>query len=161
MMVEDATIAVINLGRPVVAAGASIQAILLHTFTAPFCVMHVATSASILRFGLELMGIDHERHKAKSNLRDFRSHYGMNPVIYAHIWYDMQTTNVQEARIDTSQEGVCLKNFLFALYYLRTYPTEDQLAPRWGLSVKTARKWGWFFLEKIAALRASKVSTIR
>jgi hypothetical protein len=63
----------------------------------------ILTADEILRKGLLLVGFDIRRQdkvSKASNLRHFRAHYGSNPVAYAQIWEDIQTTVIIEARID-------------------------------------------------------------
>lgn len=116
----------------------------------------IATPDEVLRLGLEIVGYDRrrqERVQQKRNLSRFQSSYGFDPLIYAQIWYDLQT----EGLIDPTQIGVTLENFLYAILYFKTYPTEEQLSGHWGYCEIIVRKWAWFFLEKIAALKYVKI----
>jgi len=78
-------------------------------------------------------------------------------MIYAEIWHDLQTTANPSARIDPTRIGVTLENYLFALLFFKTYPTEEHLSGSWGYCETIVRKWAWFFLEKIAALKAEVI----
>ena len=123
-------------------------------------IMDTATPEELLALGLAIVGFDKRRQEnvsKKTNLSRFQSNFGFHPLIYAQIWHDLQTTTVKLARIDTSQRGVTLENFLYSLRYFKTYPTEEQMAGPWGYCEKIVRKWAWFFLGKIAALRVEKV----
>jgi hypothetical protein len=40
-----------------------------------------------------------------------------------------------------------------AFHFLKCYPTENQLAGLFQICEKTARKWGWFYAEKMQALK--------
>lgn len=119
-----------------------------------------ATPDEVLKLGLVLVGYGRERQKrvrGETNHSRFRSNYGFAPLVYAQIWNDLQVASDDAARIDATQIGVTLENFLFSLLFLKTYPTEEQLAGRWGYCETIVRKWAWFFLDKIAALRATKI----
>lgn len=66
----------------------------------------VYTPDEILWKGLDLAGFDISRKRNVNqvqNLERFKAHYGSHPVVYAQIWEDMQTTEIAEARNDTSK----------------------------------------------------------
>lgn len=50
------------------------------------------------------------------------------------------------------------KHLLMALYFLRNYPNESQMAAQFGHDEKTIRKWVWIFVETIAHLKNDVVS---
>ena len=120
----------------------------------------IATTDEVLHLGLEIVGFDARRQQRvlrKKNISRFESSYGFHPMIYAEIWHDLQTTAIPSARIDPTRIGVTLENFLFALLFFKTYPTEERLSGNWGYCEPIVRKWAWFFLEKIAALKAEAI----
>jgi hypothetical protein len=68
----------------------------------------ILTADEILRKGLLLVGFDFRRQdevSKASNLGRFRAHYGSNPVVYAQMWEDFQTTVIPEACIDDKNGG--------------------------------------------------------
>jgi hypothetical protein len=115
----------------------------------------------ILEQGLLAVGIvDPSTICRESNLESFRSHYGSNPIVYAQIWEDLQTTEIEEAKISGAVANTGLDYFLMAIHFLKCYPTEQQQVSRFRVSDRTAREWTWFFLKKVQvqALKAEKVS---
>ena len=119
------------------------------------------TPEQVLRIGLKLAGASkqqQERRLQKTNIKDFKAIYGTEPVVCAKIWDDLQTTNIAEAKIDaTLYDGANLKNFLRSCHFLMRYKTETERKLDSGHTKKTIRKWTWFFLAKIKALKAAKV----
>ena len=123
--------------------------------------MLILTADDMLRKGLELGGFDRSRQKKvrrAQNLERFRALYGSNPVVYAEIFEDLQTTEIAEARVDSDM--ICVDSFLMALHFLKCYPTENQLSGLFQICEKSARKWAWFYAKKIQALKQQKVSLL-
>jgi len=111
-----------------------------------------------LELGLEMLGYDRSRRSKSSKKRNvdrFTSQYGSAHVVVAKLWQDLLTTDDQNARVDPNKADAC--NFLVALYFLRKYPTEDDLEATFQMCVKTARKWCWYYAEKIQALKATTI----
>jgi hypothetical protein len=83
--------------------------------------MLVVTPDELFRQGLLLVGFNGariENVKRATNLGRFCSHYGSNPIVYAEIWQDLQTTDVPDARITTDEKFVSLDSFLLAIHFL-------------------------------------------
>ena len=62
----------------------------------------IRTSLEMMARGLELVGFDERRQQSvryDENLERFKSYYGSKPIVYAHIWEDLQTSDIAEARI--------------------------------------------------------------
>ena len=136
-------------------------------------VLIIYTTDEVLCFGLELFGMDRrrqQRQQRETNIEDFKAQYGVSPVVYAQIWEDLQTTTLQlpqvngappqSARINTEmlKGNVNLETFLRSLHFMKCYPTEKQRKGPSGHCETTVRKWCWYFLERIQALKAVKVS---
>lgn len=124
-------------------------------------VLVLYTADEVLEDGLLLYGFSkarQQRVKRDTNLELFRSRFGIHPVVVAQVWEDFQTTNIPAARIDTPKGNVSLASFLHTLCFLKTYPTENNRRGDTGLCRTTARKWGWYFVERMVALKADKVS---
>ena len=116
------------------------------------------TADEMLQMGLEQIGLSddqQERVERATNVRRFKAHYGSSPLVVATIWEDLMTTDIPAARIPlkTSPDKLFL-----AMYFLKVYPTEEQLAGRFTKCEKGARKWTWSVVRKIQALKAQKVS---
>jgi len=91
-------------------------------------------------------------------VRDFKAVYGGHPIVLAALWLQLQTTAVAAAKIDTSKKrSVHLKNFLRSMHFLKRYPTETIRKYQSGNTRKTVRKWCWYFVDRIAALREEKI----
>jgi len=98
------------------------------------------------------------KQKHSSLCSDFKGVFGVHPIVLAELWHELQTTKVAGARINTSKtRSVHLKNFLRTLHFLKHYPTETLRKYQHGQTRKTVRKWCWYFVECIAALKASKI----
>ena len=90
---------------------------------------------------------------AKTNLHRFEAKYYASPETCESILYDIQVTNVEEARVSKPK----LKHFLIALNYLKEYPVEHNLAGMFKFTEKTAKKWANFYVKKIQALKEAKI----
>jgi len=126
----------------------------------PLTMASIVTPEEIRVLGLTQVGFDIQRQlsvNAKKNMERFHSHYGHSPMVFARAWNDLQTTTIAAARIDPANEGITISNFLYSILYLKIYPTEEQMSGRWGYCEKTVRKWAWFFIKKIAALKGLKI----
>ena len=125
----------------------------------------IYTPDQIQRLGLCLIGVDHTRQKRQnenSNLEDFKAHYCVDPIVVAQIWEELQTTTIKEARIQAKHvhnrnSGCNVKNYLRSIHFLMRYATDRERKCSSGHARETIRKWTWFFVEKIAALRAKKI----
>jgi hypothetical protein len=119
---------------------------------------HVLTVDDMLRIGLDLAGFHisrQEQVQRGTNIRRFQSHYGSSPLVCTTIWEDLLTTDIPEARIDPMPGAI--DKFFLSLYFLKVYASEEKLAGCSKMCEKGARKWVWFFLAKVQALKANKV----
>ena len=119
----------------------------------------VLTPDQFLRKGLQLVGYSRRRQRRvcrATNLMRFRKHYGSNPIVYAQIWEDMQTTDIPEARIDARRH--CPDSFLMAIHFLARYATDEEQSAIFKLCDRTIRDWKWFYAKKVQALKGQKVS---
>lgn len=115
------------------------------------------TADEILRMGLEQIGFSddkQERVGRPTNVRRFKAHYGSSPLVVATIWEDLLTTDIPAARIPSKTSP---DKLFLGMYFLKVYPTEEQLAGRFSKCERGARKWAWLFASKIQALKAQKV----
>jgi len=98
------------------------------------------------------------RQKRSVQINDFKSYFGAQPVVLARLWLQLQVTPTQAARIDTSRtRSVHLKNFLRSNQFLKQYGLEGVRKLQQGNTEKTVRRWCWYFVERIAILRADKI----
>lgn len=115
------------------------------------------TADDFLRIGLDWAGFNafrQENVNEATNIQRFKSHFGSSPIVYANVWEDLLTTEVDEARINPRSK---VENFFLSLYFLNVYPTEEKLAGLSKTCETSARKWAWFFARKVQALKVKKV----
>jgi hypothetical protein len=119
----------------------------------------VFTANEILMIGLKLVGYKKRRirrAKKQTNLDRFRGHFGSNPNVLAEILEDLQTTEVEEAQVPP--EKLNIKHFLRAMHHLKRYPTEIEREAMFGISHMWGRDWCWFYIERVQALKAKKIT---
>jgi hypothetical protein len=120
--------------------------------------MLIATPDEILWKGLEIGGFDRwrqQRVKRETCLRQFRALYGSNPVVYAEIIEDLQTTHIEKARVDSKKMSI--EKLLIAMNFLKCYQSEDVRSGPFKVSEKMVHKWGWFYTKKIQAFKEQKI----
>jgi len=130
--------------------------------------IYIYTGNQVLQSGLEMVGFPLERQqrqKRASNIDDFEAHYGVHPVVIAQIWEDLQRTPIAAARLCASPPWasngmVTMKNLLHSFHFLKRYQTESERKGTTGYSKPTLRTWCWFFVKRIQALKAAKVSLL-
>jgi hypothetical protein len=65
----------------------------------------------IIERGLSLVGVNGTSTVCHdTNLERFRSHFGSNPIVYAQIWDDLQTTETDEAKFLFKEQKVSLRH---------------------------------------------------
>lgn len=115
--------------------------------------IHV-TATQFLKLGLEdLVGFDHRKVAKKRILRRWHAYFGASPETCATIFEDLQTTAIGEAHV----EEPCVIEFLVAFYWLKSNASEEQVAGLFKMDERTVRKWKWFYIKKIVALKEQKV----
>ena len=121
----------------------------------------ILTSHELMQHGLVWAGYDRlrqQRVQGSTNIERFKTKYGSTPLVCAQIWEDLQTTEIPEAHVDGAY--LDLKYFLVAKNWLFRYPTDEEQAASFGSCSTTVRKWKWFYVQKIAALKVQKVSLL-
>ena len=79
----------------------------------------------------------------------------MKPVVVARLWEDLQTTAVNDAHV--SAEDLSLSHLLMALHHLKRYPTELEREPMFDIDPSEGRKWVWYYVGCIQALKKQKI----
>ena len=118
----------------------------------------ILTADEFLRKGLLLVGFDDRRQQSvqrKTNNERFKTHFGSDPVVCAQIWEDLQTSENEDLRIS---EKASANSFLQGMHFLKCHPKENEREGTFKMCRTTARAWGWYFAEKIQALKEEKVS---
>jgi hypothetical protein len=120
--------------------------------------MLIKTSAEILHEGLALVGLK-QQHQARSHSQTleecFKGHYGSSALVCSQILSDLQTGD-SPACISVKKEQ--LKYYFQAHHLLAKYQTQGDHASTFGSCVWSDQDWCWFFVEKIAALKAVKIT---
>ncbi len=121
--------------------------------------MAVLSIAPFLNIANRLPGFDGRRGTSLTFKVDrFKSWFGANPVAHAHqLFNDLKTTTMPGASIKPDADP---KYLLMALDFLNTYKSEAVLAGTFGVHKQTGRKWVWFYVQKIGALKGLKVSLL-
>ena len=121
----------------------------------------VRSPNDILKRGLESLKIDLDSKSRSAQARAFHKHFGSSHSTLAHIWFDLQTTNIPGATLEQKENSDAgMKMFFVAHHFLWTYPkNSDILASRFSfLSERNSRGeplWKW--IRKIAALKEKKI----
>lgn len=118
----------------------------------------------VLELGLDYVGIatKEQQRKTHDQLLDvFRDHYGCLPVDLAQLWGDLQTTDINTAKLnekEKTQKG--FKMFMAANFFLWTHPKNAALlSSRFHVCKRYIQSnthlWKWIL--KLSALMDSKV----
>ena len=101
-----------------------------------------------LAAGLHLAGFSRKILSRRTQLRRFRELYGCDPQVVRAVWKDLRPT---------MEEGTKVEYIFWALYFLRNYPKDGDLATRWSKDPATIRKWIWTIIFGLADLGAQKI----
>jgi hypothetical protein len=124
----------------------------------PFVVTHIVTSHVMQYAGLRLVGFTNRKIRKANpskNYRRFKSQFGVSAATASRVYADLQTTSIVEARIQGSD--LQLRFFFMGVYYLRKYPTEDDLEAKFNYSNFWAREKVWGTVKRIRALTEEKI----
>jgi hypothetical protein len=119
----------------------------------------ILTADEILKHGLHFIGYTSKRikkAKRRTNLGRFKGHFGSSPRVIAQIWEDLQRTNIPEAFVPVEKQN--FNHFLMSMHHLKRYPTELEREAIFDISLSQGRDAVWYFVEKIQALKAVKIS---
>jgi DDE superfamily endonuclease len=123
--------------------------------------MLILTDDEVLTRGLHLVGFGDRQARAnkETNLERFTAHFGSKPQVCAQIWEDLQTTNIEAARVSGNAKALdkAFDYFMAALHFLTTYPTEKQRSGIFKRCERTSRDWGWTSIQKLSALKEAKI----
>lgn len=122
--------------------------------------MHLLTPAELLRFGLIVMGFSADRVdrvNQAQRLEWWASEFRATPQVYAIIFEDLQTTDIEDAFIGNEATETDCKYFMIAMHFLACYPKMNTMERTFDLSAKTLREKIWFYVGKVQALKESKI----
>jgi len=101
----------------------------------------------------EEIGLQFMNHRTSSNTKSldfecqFRAHFGVPPIICAHIWVLMEP--------DTLQVGSKIEHLLWALFLLKAYQTKSvNCTMAGGIHEQTWCDPAWYFIKCIAQLES-------
>jgi hypothetical protein len=122
--------------------------------------MFLLTPPEMLQLGLAVMGFPSERVNRVNytkRLEWWASEFRTTPQVYAMIFEDLQTTDIEDAYIgDDATEQEC-KDFLISMHFLACYPKMNTMEQTFNLSAKTLREKIWFYARKVQALKEYKI----
>ena len=135
-----------------------------HPFPFIMAALDIKSAEDVLQLGLEYVGISYEEQEVKSHkllVESFHDHYGCIPVDLAQMWYDLQTTDIQEAKLkedEKNEKG--FRMFMAANYFIWTNPKNAGLvSSRFKICKRYVQSnqqlWKWVL--KMGALMPSKV----
>lgn len=117
----------------------------------------ILNAFEVLARGLALLHIGYRNGvEMPTKIEDFKSHYGSTPSVLAKLWNDLQSTNVEEAKIDGEDvTDIGFRSFMIANYFLCNYPKSSKAT---GQAFKLKKHVGygaelWNWIEKIAAMK--------
>ena len=122
--------------------------------------IEILTPGEVLSRGLELVGFSMTRQQSvrrEKNLQHFATHFGARPAVCAAIWTDLQMTNNEKAFIDVVELNASLEHMLMAACFLKCYPKDNQSEAIFERSSTTIRRWVWFCIGKLQALKLDKI----
>ena len=102
------------------------------------CTIHFVSVEQIRREGLLFARYRRKQiRKAKPSVRVkwFKRAFGITHLTAAHVYRDLQTTDVEDAKIKGSPKQ--LENFLMALFYMKKYPFNNDLEREFGYTEET------------------------
>jgi len=120
--------------------------------------LNILTPHEILVAGLKALKYSKRRInrcKDSTNQGRLRNAHGLNSVALAQLWEDLQTTSIEEARLDPNQRDLLM--FFISLNFLKKYRTEKDQDEHWQISDRKTRDNNWHYVKKIAALRSWKI----
>ena len=122
------------------------------------------TAAEVLELGLLTRGFTQERivRNKPERLNDwFQTSFRCSPVVVSAMWSDLQTTEVDDARIGDDADDdfipISIYDFLNALEFLKCYLPEKKREGMTNLSAKTLRDRCWYYCRKLQELKHEKV----
>ena len=101
-----------------------------------------------LSIGLHVAGFRIQQLSRRTQTRRFKDMYGCSPVVVKHVWDDLKSKVSNKAKIE---------HLFWALFFLKRYPTEGEMAGRLGKDPATLRSWIWTIIYGLQELKADKI----
>ena len=121
-------------------------------------VRHLVTPERVQYLGLLLVGYKKrklKRSSGKVNYKRFIGFFGLSPVTVAQVYHDMQTTGIEEAKIQGGR--LDLRYLLMGINYLWKYPTGHDMEARFGYCRYWSSEKIWDAIKRLRALKHDKI----
>ena len=131
--------------------------------------IHVITPNEMLRKGLAVARYDEimvNRSGEKKNIKRFKSTYGVSHCTMCKIYEDIQNrdliddSTVQPTPMYLDGKEINLGWFLRTVYFMRKYPTGDDMERELARNESWTRKKVWHMMKKIQFLKHKKIISI-
>ncbi len=97
--------------------------------------------------------------QSETNFQRFRDHYGAGHIVVSKLWQDLQLSHLLPLpKNHHAEDRLSIVTLLESLHFLKRYKTEKEREALFDLSPKTLRKACWYHLERIQALKATKIT---
>jgi hypothetical protein len=116
----------------------------------------ILSSDEMLVHGLQLLGWENKRLNRRTtatNINQYSGMYGMHPGAVAQLSEDLQTTDIESARM----KELSMDKLHWALHFLYRYPTETERESTWKKCANTVRNSTWLYVDKIRNLKHQKI----
>ena len=119
---------------------------------------HILTVIEMQEFGVKLTYNEKRTKRAKTETNEgrFLKSFGVTPKTACVIYENLQQTTNQTARIE-KPDATALRYFLISLYFLRNYPTREDLERQFDYSRGWIAAKCWEWAKRIDALREEKI----
>ena len=117
----------------------------------------------MLRRGLRLVNVadfKQNRRMTKTNVDNFISTFGKNPIHLCRVWRDLQTTTIPEAFMpeEEARAEESFMGFMMANNFMKVYSSHQVRANLFqGQDVTLTADLSWYFVHKIAGLKHQKI----
>lgn len=129
--------------------------------------IHIIQEEEMMELGLLSVKYEEEQLKRcgiKTNQYRFKVTFGVSPTTMCRIYEDLQTSTAEDTDTNPPRpmrlkgSRINLQWFLRTIYYLRKYPTEDDIDRVLKLNKGWARTKIWDVIEKIQYLKFKKIT---
>lgn len=103
---------------------------------------------AVLAIGMRIAGFENQRLSRRTLERRFKEMYGCHPKIVRQVWLDIR---------EKTPKGTKLDHVFWALFFLKKYPTDGEMASKLGKDPTTIRKWVWTVIFGLQELKAEKI----
>ena len=118
----------------------------------------IFTQDDVLLKGLTMLGweerrLNFARRTDEKNIEQYKGTCGLHPAAVAQLCEDLQTTNIEGARV----ERLDIDKLHWALHFLFRYPRETERESTWHKCANTIWWACWYYVKKIRNLKGMKI----